>query len=92
MARKTKTKLEEKAPEVLEEEESSEVPEIEPPKPKEEELFQTKRALCHPGEASYHLITQLQILNQTMLGMGEELKRIGDLLEEDLEEEESEEE
>jgi len=91
MVLKRRAKLEEKAPEVLEEEEDSEVPEIEPARPTEQQLLQTKNALCHPGEASYHLITQLQILNQTMLGIGEELKRANDLLEEDLEEEESEE-
>ena len=88
--------MEEKAPEVLEEEleeeESSEVPEIEQAKPTEQVLLQTKRALCHPGEASYHLITQLQILNQSVSVIAEEIKRRNDLLEEDLEEEEESEE
>lgn len=69
MAKKTKPKLEEKTPEVSE----------------EETLLQTKRALCHPGEASYHIITWLQAIAQ-------ELKRGNDLLEQDSEEEETEEE
>ncbi len=73
MAKKTKKSVEK-------------VPEIDQKESQEEDLLSTKRALCHPGEASYHLITQLQILNQQFLGLTKQIKRIGDLLEEDSEE------
>ena len=70
-----------------------EVPGIEPKISNEEQLLLTKRALCHQGEAAYHLITQLQIMNQTLVQLVEQGKKRNELLEEeDSEEEDSGEE
>jgi len=69
-----------------------EVPEMEEKESQEDSLLLTKRALCHPGEASYHLITQLQAINQSLSNLVEQGKKRNELLEEEDSEEEEEEE